>query len=513
MHLPSIPLLVNTLLLSIVVAGSPTASKRSKCAESDLTVEIHAGTVHGKVESATPDVRQFLGIPYGKAPVGDLRFAPPQAVESFGEFNATSIAPSCMQYLTSLSGIWTDLVLQFNDFGLNNSVGPITEDCLTVSVWAPKGSKQNLPVLLFVYGGSFKTGSENVPYQIPAEWVQRTQDHIVVTFNYRVNIFGFPNAAGLEEGLQNVGLMDQRLAVEWVRDNIAAFGGDTERIGLWGQSAGGVSVAYYSYNYPKDPIVNSFLMDSGNELLDITSGDITHSNFSFIASVFGCGDLDPAAELACMRKVDAYEIEEYLHFYIDNGTTPAISFAPVVDETTVFSDYASRAADGNVSTLPTIIGSNRQDGVPFVTYEPDGVNETLAFEVTMEYFFCPAWKSATMRVAAGAPVYRYEYSGNFTNISPVPWLGSWHSSELPLLFGTDSLYRGPSTALENATSVAMQDAWLALVAGGQVGMALQEWPLYSMAAGDLVRDFGDGVAAQTTIMVDWESECPDEFQP
>jgi carboxylesterase type B len=344
-----------TILSHFSLAGalpSLTVPKKSRsCAEADLVVEIQNGTVHGVIKPSTPVVRQFLGIPYAKAPVGNLRFAPPQAIESLGEIEATSLPPSCMQYLTSNPSIWIDDVLEFNQGGLNGTTGPISEDCLTISVWTPRGEPQNLPVLIWVYGGSFKTGGTNVPYQIPSQWVQRTKDHVVVVFNYRINLFGFPNAAGLDTDKQNLGLMDQRLAVEWVRNNIAAFGGDASRMGLWGQSAGAIAVGYYSFTYPEDPIVSSFIMDSGNELLDITSADTSHSNFSFIASQFGCGDLEPAAELSCMREVDAYAIEDFLHSYLDAGTEPTVSFAPIVDEKTVFSDFHGRAIAGNVSTL------------------------------------------------------------------------------------------------------------------------------------------------------------------
>lgn len=110
-------------------------------------------------------------------------------------------------------------------------------------------------------------------------------------------------------------------------------------------------MAYYSYTYPEDPIVSALLMNSGNEYLDITSSDTTHSNFTFMASQFGCGDLAPDEELACMRTVDASAIEEFLHIYIDNGTEPAVSFAPIVDEKTVFSDFYDRAVNGSVAAL------------------------------------------------------------------------------------------------------------------------------------------------------------------
>lgn len=92
-------------------------------------------------------------------------------------------------------------------------------------------------------------------------------------------------------------------------------------------------------------------------------------------------------------------------------------------------------------------------------------------------------------------------------------MGSWHNSDLPLIFGTHSNYRGPSTQLENETSIALQDAWLSLVSGGEVATLAQDWPLYNKDAGSLMRDFGNGVAAQTTNFEDWEALCPDALQP
>ncbi|MCV5168852.1 carboxylesterase family protein, partial [Escherichia coli] len=105
-------------------------------------------------------------------------------------------------------------------------------------------------------------GGQDVPVQIPTDWVQRTKSHIVVTLNYRLNIFGFTNALGIIVDEQNVGLLEKRLAVEWVQDNIEAFGGDPTRITLWGQSAGAVSAGYFQSAYPTDPIVNAVIMDS-----------------------------------------------------------------------------------------------------------------------------------------------------------------------------------------------------------------------------------------------------------
>ncbi|KAK3319129.1 Alpha/Beta hydrolase protein [Apodospora peruviana] len=500
------------------------------------SVKISQGTVHGKIANSTPNVRQFLGIPYGKPPLGDLRFAPPEPAGPFGDLNAKHLPPSCMQYLSkNPPSIYTQDINEYNLQGLNSSSHAISEDCLTLSIWAPtlassddsheedddeKEDEAALPVVMFIYGGAFATGGEDVPYQIPAQWVQRTQRHIVVSFNYRVNIFGFPNAAGLDNGKRNLGLLDQRLAVEWVRDNIAAFGGDPARITLWGQSAGAISAGYYQFAYPSDPIVQGVIMDSGNELL--TSSlfmDPTHSNFSYVAERFGCGSIAgdkkmaPADELRCMRgsNVSAQAIENFIQGHDQALELPFIFFAPEVDDVTVFSDYDDRAKRGQVAKIPAILGSNAHDGVAFVWLQPNGVNESAADAVTLGVFFCTAFKAATNRLAAGLPVYRYEYQGNITSVAPQDYLGAYHSSELPMIFGTFDNFRSQDDLTENgrhaaATSRAMQDAWLAFATSGSAGMSAVDWSRY--VPGGNVRIFGyDDVPAMSGSLKSTEQLC------
>ncbi|ORY61766.1 acetylcholinesterase [Pseudomassariella vexata] len=497
-------LLFTPAAVVVALAGTLIAAKKS-CGNSSLSITTENGIVNGFIDPATPGVRRFLGIPYAEPPLGDLRFLPPQPAQPFGTIGSTELPPSCIQFLATAPQLYTREVLEFNLDGLNTT-GRISEDCLTLSVWAPlkkhkKEKQSKLPVLIFFYGGSFAMGGQDIPYQIPAQWVQRTQGHIVVTFNFRGNIFGFPNAAGLNDTEQNLGLLDQRLAVEWVRDNIAAFGGDPERIGLWGQSSGAISLGYYSYAYPEDPIANSIMQDSGSEYLGQNMLDPLHTNFTFVAQSVGCGGLGPEEEVACMRTVDAIQIENVLQA----NPIPILFFGPMVDGRTVFANYTERALQGEIARIPAIVGSNTQDGSVFTPYQPNGFNTTILDLVTLSFFFCSAWQSALTRLSVGLPVYRYEYAGNFSNISPDPWLGAYHESELPLLFGTHPNFRGNSTQLEYETSFAMQDAWLALVA--QESVEEQDWPRYSGVPTGLVRQFGNGVAAQNVDRRTMEMQC------
>lgn len=306
-----------------------------------------------------------------------------------------------------------------------------------------------------------------MPYQLPPPWIQQSPTHLVVSLQYRLNIFGYPNAAGLNTS--NPGLLDQRAALEWLRDNIAAFGGNPDQIVTWGQSAGAFSVDFINFAHPTDPIVKGQICDSGTALQLSTS--VGYSNFSFVADAFGCPSVSKGAtaadELACMRTIPFQDIENFLKNYSDAGTQPNLSFNPVPDNKTVFPDYAERYALGpgvGVSSIPSIYGTNRDEGNSLIPYPNPPTNppdQSAAEQVTLSTFLCPAVDSAQLRKQAGLKTYRYYYEGNFTDISPRYWMGAYHSSELPLVFGTRGQFRGPATAFEEEVSKAMQDLWVA----------------------------------------------------
>src|SRR5690606_21994850 len=124
-------------------------------------------------------------------------------------------------------------------------------------VWTkPQTGEKKKAVIVWIYGGAFTVGDAAAPVSYGAS-LANNEDVVVVAPNYRVNVFGFPGAPGLSQ--KNPGLLDQRLAVEWTRRNIAAFGGDPNRITIYGESAGGSSVDYYAYAWTKDPIVKGMI--------------------------------------------------------------------------------------------------------------------------------------------------------------------------------------------------------------------------------------------------------------
>ncbi|PQE33368.1 hypothetical protein CJF32_00006660 [Rutstroemia sp. NJR-2017a WRK4] len=482
----------------------------------DLLVSTSSGNLQGYINETTPNVRQFLGVPFAQAPIGNLRWMPPTALpanQSSASVDATKFGLSCPQFEGASPSVYSTYVREL----LIN--GPNGEDCLSLSIWAPLyvNPKEKLPVVVWIYGGGLQTGGSSVPYQDPSKWIERTKSHIVVSIQYRLNIFGFPNAPGLEA--QNLGFLDQRAAVEWLRENIAVFGGDPEQMILWGQSAGALSTDVYNYAYPDDPIVQGFICNSGNALLFPSVDDPTYSNFTFVASHFNCSSPSGSAEdlLSCMRKVPAADIESFLKSYSDSQAAPALSFSATVDNTIVFSNYTSRLLAGNVSSKPAIYGYTDIDTIAFVAFPADplqeSANRTLA-EISFQSWICTTSAISRYRTDIGLKTYQYQYRGNFSNISPLPWLGAYHSSELPLIFGTSGDFRGEDTRLEKQTSLAMQRAWGAFARDPENGLERTGWGDSSEQEGEVFGgrstydEMGKNVAAQFISLAGLAESCP-----
>ncbi|KAG9253016.1 Alpha/Beta hydrolase protein [Emericellopsis atlantica] len=486
--------LLQELVLGLsLVCEAACRSHGSTCEGSQpLTVKTKTGLVTGFVNETAPDVRQWLGIPYAEPPLGSLRFLPPKPKKHFGHIKALAYEPSCMQQLSNSQSVYTEYMPQF----LIN--GGQSEDCLYVNVYAPlKPVAKDLPVFVYIPGGGFTGGGADSLYKIPDKWIQRSQTHVVVIMNYRVNIFGFPNAAAQP---LNAGLLDQRLVVEWVRDNVAVFGGSPHKITLWGQSAGASSVGIYGYAYPKDPIVTGLIADSG--AAGVAAGG-SATAFSTFAGFVGCGNLGPEEELACVQRVDAKEIQQKLSF----GNTGA-SFSPAADGVTAFSNYTERIAEGLIADLPMITGSNANEGAGFGTFDPNGMSPGQ-YQTGLNAITCPVAREVSNREKYGQVTYRYLYGGNFSNISPRPWIGATHSAELPILFGTHYEYRGNSTEFEWEVADLMQALWLSFARNPSKRPTdgSFEWPRYDSKTDTLVEFAIDDVAAHLASHEVVDSEC------
>ena len=233
------------------------------------------------------------------------------------------------------------------------------------------------------------------------------------------------------------------------------------------------------------------------------------SNFSFVASNVGCDYAHNAEkELECMRKVPWDVIENFVGGYTDNGTTPSIIFEPIPDEKIIFANYTARYAQGKVSQRPAIFSNTQEEGNALVTYHRSGINETAAEAVTLDAFLCPSALTSKLRTLAGLKTYRSIYAGNFSNVSPLPWMGPYHASDLPILFGTHQDYtngEGHSTPFEFEVSEKMEDLLLSFMLDPQHGLEKHGWAPYS--SGEIVKFAADGVVMQNVSVQSVDGVC------
>ncbi|KAL5634742.1 hypothetical protein ACGC1H_002695 [Rhizoctonia solani] len=300
-----------------------------------------------------------LGIPYAQPPVGDLRFRKPIAFTSNGTINAQNYGPRCLQ-----STIANDA----------------SEDCLSLNIWRPQEVTEPLPVMVWIYGGSFIMGESQLypGHGIVGKSIEMGQPVIYVSMNYRLGFFGFPiGKQTMNKGAANLGLHDQRMAIEWVQNNIQHFGGDPTKVTLFGESAGGISVSYQMM-YRGGEIGNAFraaIMQSGAPSSfkpSLQDSSARQQAYDEIASQTGCSKAPDSFE--CLRTVDVSKLQA-AHVGTYKLPQDAIAFAnfptaygPVTISGDDFlpSSTTSIIQSGKYANIPVISGSNLDEGTWFV---------------------------------------------------------------------------------------------------------------------------------------------------
>lgn len=209
-----------------------------------------------------------------------------------------------------------------------------------------------------------------------------------------------------------------------------------------------------------------------------------------------------------MRQVPWDTIEDFVGGYGDNGTQPALGFYPIPDEEVVFLNYTARYEANKVSQRPAIFSSTNNEGVSLVEYDRSGVNQTAADALTLSFFLCPAAETSRLRTAAGLTTYRYLFSGNFSNVSPLPWMGADHAADLPMLFGTHQDYqngKGPSTDFESAVSERMEDWLFAFMVDPEYGPQKHGWAPYT--SGQVLEFGADGQVLRNVSVESVDGVC------
>ncbi|KAN0115465.1 putative carboxylesterase [Hyaloscypha variabilis] len=488
------------------------------------TVRTSSGSVEGHFANKSSGVSEYLGIPFAKPPVGDLRWAPPEPFVGLGVIKGTEFGDTCpaITQPKSASGaegvnltpqgieILTSILWQVNV--------TYSEDCLTLNIWTkPQTGERKKAVLFWIYGGGFTTGTtNNAAYN--GQYIADQEDVVVVSVNYRLGIFGFPGAPNARN---NLGLLDQRLALEWVRDNIEGFGGDPERITIFGESAGGSSVDYHSFAFTSDPIAAGYIAQSGTVFSPQTQASPAQSAAAWyqVAEILGCGNAtsDPDEVLASMRSKDWQTI---LNAIPTSSRIEGVTggFSPTVDEIVVFSNYTERAAAGNFTKRPLLIGSNDNEiglfrvtfGLQNITY-PDATWNYLQEQI----FTCPIGVRALASANNHSPVWRYRYFGNFPNLklSTDPDSGAWHGSEVTVIFGTDMAVQNivERTSEEENVGKYLRGAWAAFAKDPAEGLVNYRYglPEYKLNGTTLLRlGYNNAIGPNLANPNQYDSGCP-----
>ena len=357
-----------------------------------------ASIANGTVLGSTSDgVDTFLGIPYAQPPVGQLRFRPPLPLDaSFGVLDATGTPRACPQLPTNMDPRIISQVLPADIAPYLSIATPPTEageDCLTLNVQRPSSAAESgaekLPVLFWIYGGSFNTGSTQANDFAALVAASEALGHpvLVVQANYRVSAFGFLGGAqvraegereGAASAASNVGLRDQRLALRWVAENIAAFGGDPDRVTIWGESAGAVSLLYHmlidggDHTYQGRPLFRGAIMNSGSSIpVQPVDGAAAQEVFDAVAEAGGCRASEAADDnsLECLRGLPYEDLLNATNAApsLLTHTGIAFSFPPRPDTGDNFITLSPEQAirEGRVAPVPVITGNQADEGTFF----------------------------------------------------------------------------------------------------------------------------------------------------
>jgi para-nitrobenzyl esterase len=466
------------------------------------TVSTTFGQLRGSQEAG---LHVFRGIPFAQPPVGPLRFRAPESPTPWqGVRDATAFAPSALQAQTPISA------------SLAMEVAETSEDCLYLNVWTP-GTTGRRPVMVWIHGGAFVIGSGSQDLYNGAHLASRG-DAVVVTINYRLGIFGFLHGRTLcgnaLETSGNEGILDQVAALEWVRDEIASFGGDPGNVTVFGESAGSASIATLLGIPQARGLFQKAILESGsaNLLAPPTAASVIMQTVLDTAGL----TTDTAGRL---RDLPAQELLD-LQVKATPRNGAGLSYGPVIDGQVVPRSPFEAVADGETRGVSMLIGTTLDEMKLFAFLDPGvfqvdeaGLQARVrAMAGDAAPGIIEAYRAA--RGACGEPVTPFElyeaivtdnsmrvpsmrlaalqsghtpatYAYLFTRKSPSAggMLGACHALDLPFVWGTYGLDamkvfagEGPEVA---ALSGRIQDAWLAFARTGNPGHeGLPAWPAY-----------------------------------
>ncbi len=470
------------------------------------TVTTQYGVVQGSMNGP---VYQFLGIPFATPPLGNLRWKAPQTPAAWaGVLNTTAFAPVCTQ----------------KKFAQGSSSYTYTgsEDCLYLNLWTPQTSNSTLPVMVFIHGGGNQQGGASEEGGGTQMYIGKNLSErgnaVVVTIQYRLGPLGFLVHPGLEpenttNKAGNYAVMDQILALKWVKNNISNFGGDTNKIMIFGESAGGLNVGNLLNTPSAAGLFSRACIESASPILGTYSTERS-KGVSFVDSFTNSGTA--AQKIAFMRALPADSVVKFEKAPLSGGAV-GMNWLSVIDSVHFFDKPINNFQNGTFNKVPLMLGSNADEmslsAPPSVTplmvtllinstvpaslqaqantLYPPGSNTTQAKQsyigiLTDAQFTAPARRTAQcVSLNQAQPVWRYFFSFKHT-VAALQNLGSYHGMELFYIFnnwenatlGSGALFKPQDDSVQKATL----KYWVNFAnTGDPNGSSLVNWPQYQSA--------------------------------
>ncbi|UPT64541.1 MAG: carboxylesterase family protein [Hyphomonadaceae bacterium JAD_PAG50586_4] len=480
--------------LWVLVAALCTAAP--SFAQSAPAVDAPAGRLRG--EALAGEVNAFRGIPYARAPIGNLRWrAPAQLRRWRGERDATQFGAACVQPPSRGGSIY------------HNTHAAMSEDCLFLNVWAP-ANVQDAPVLVWIHGGSLMTGAGSEEMYDGARMAER-HGVIVVSINYRLGILGYlahPELSFDNGGVSgNYGLLDQIAALRWINRNIGAFGGDASNVTIAGESAGALSVMYLmaapdARGLFSKAIAQSAYMISAPELRGSRFGEIPAEGIGlWLTGQVGASDIASMRAMEAAALVEAAGRSGYFPFLTVDGRVLPRQLVDTFDR-------------GEQAPVPILAGFNEGEirSLRFLappppadaaTYEAEirtrygdladeflrlypssNLSETMLLTPRDALYGWTAERLVAKQTAQGHPSFLYLFNHGYPAANELG-LHAFHAAEIPYVFGTMDRTpprwpRAPSSSEEAAFTDAMMSYWATFARNGAPSAEnAPQWPAYS----------------------------------
>ena len=505
-------LAATALLLVFMVVGSCSGQE-----EQDVIL-LDSGPIRGK---AVGEVRAFLGIPYAAPPLGELRWKPPARPAPWAMVKeCQAFGPACPQ----------------------KGATHCSEDCLSLNVWTPARSpRERLPVMVWIHGGGFNFGSTSMPEYDGRNLAKKGV--VVVTVNYRLGPLGFLvhpllSKESAQGSSGNYGLLDQIAALKWVQRNIAAFGGDPQRVTLFGQSAGSRSVTLLLISPLSAGLFHGAIAQSGGPILGSEyltpafDGDMKNVSKmgEELVTRLGCdGARDKLAAMRAKSPQEVLDAADCKTGIFDDGR---IFFAPVFDSWVLPEHALTAYPAGRQHDVPLIIGSTLNEGNVYLVHELDlslakywsylrarFADAAQAFEmfparepkeaaialdklVTVAVVAQPARFVAQSMARTHSQAYLYQFT-RLPGTATAQKMGVFHGIDIRYVFGNLDRADGYNEA-DLSLSNKMMDYWTNFArTGNPNGEGLADWPAYS-ADSDINLEFSDRPHARRHL---FQQEC------